>query len=103
MLGIVRIALTRPYTFVVLALTILIFGAMSAIRTPTDIFPEINIPVIAVAWQFTGMTPDQMAAWHKAVAPSEAAWAASVKKTGADPKQVMDSLKANLAKYKAAL
>ena len=49
------------------------------------------------------LTPDQMAAWHKAVAPSEAAWAASVKKTGADPKQVMDSLKANLAKYKAAL
>jgi len=61
MLGIVRIALTRPYTFVVLALTILIFGVMSAVRTPTDIFPEINIPVIAVAWQFTGMTPDQMA------------------------------------------
>ena len=49
------------------------------------------------------LTPDQMAAWHKAVAPSEAAWAASVKKTGADPKQVMDSLKASLAKYKAAL
>ncbi len=60
MLGIVRIALTRPYTFVVLALTILIFGAMSAVRTPTDIFPDIDIPVIAVAWQFTGMTPDQM-------------------------------------------
>src|SRR5579859_1363526 len=60
MLGIVRIALTRPYTFVVLALAILIFGVMSAMRTPTDIFPEINIPVIAVSWQFTGMTPDQM-------------------------------------------
>ncbi|WP_109125172.1 efflux RND transporter permease subunit [Dyella sp. C11] len=60
MLGIVRIALTRPYTFIVLALTILIFGVMSAVRTPTDIFPEINIPVIAVSWQFTGMTPDQM-------------------------------------------
>ena len=49
------------------------------------------------------LTPDQMAAWRKAVAPSETAWAAAVKKTGADPKQVMDSLKANLAKYKAAL
>jgi multidrug efflux pump subunit AcrB len=60
MLGIVRIALTRPYTFIVLALTILIFGLMAAARTPTDIFPEINIPVIAVSWQFTGMTPDQM-------------------------------------------
>ncbi|WP_199100033.1 efflux RND transporter permease subunit [Dyella sp. ASV21] len=61
MLGIVRIALTRPYTFVVFALLILIAGVMSAVRTPTDIFPEINIPVIAVSWQFTGMTPDQMA------------------------------------------
>jgi multidrug efflux pump subunit AcrB len=60
MLGIVRIALTRPYTFIVLALTILIFGVMSAVRTPTDIFPDIDIPVIAVSWQFTGMTPDQM-------------------------------------------
>ena len=60
MLGIVRIALTRPYTFIVFALTILIFGLMAAARTPTDIFPEINIPVIAVSWQFTGMTPDQM-------------------------------------------
>ncbi len=61
MLGIVRIALTRPYTFVVFALLILISGVMAAGRTPTDIFPNINIPVIAVAWQFTGMTPDQMA------------------------------------------
>jgi multidrug efflux pump subunit AcrB len=61
MLGIVRIALTRPYTFVVFALLILISGVMAAGRTPTDIFPDINIPVIAVAWQFTGMTPDQMA------------------------------------------
>ncbi len=61
MLGIVRIALTRPYTFVVFALLILLSGVMAAARTPTDIFPEINIPVIAVAFQFTGMTPDQMA------------------------------------------
>jgi multidrug efflux pump subunit AcrB len=61
MLGIVRIALTRPYTFVVFALLIFIFGVLAALRTPTDIFPEINIPVIAVSWQFTGMTPDQMA------------------------------------------
>ncbi|RDJ00560.1 AcrB/AcrD/AcrF family protein [Dyella solisilvae] len=61
MLGIVRIALTRPYTFIVFALLIFIFGVMAALRTPTDIFPEINIPVIAVSWQFTGMTPDQMA------------------------------------------
>ncbi|MBB3226269.1 multidrug efflux pump subunit AcrB [Luteibacter sp. Sphag1AF] len=61
MLGIVRIALTRPYTFVVLALLILIVGPLSAFRTPTDIFPDIKIPVIAVVWQYTGLPPDQMA------------------------------------------
>ncbi|MGE7138920.1 efflux RND transporter permease subunit [Luteibacter sp. NPDC031894] len=61
MIGIVRIALTRPYTFVVLALLILIIGPLSALRTPTDIFPDIKIPVIAVVWQFTGLPPDQMA------------------------------------------
>src|SRR5690242_14776733 len=59
--GIVRIALDRPYTFVVLALLILIIGPLAALRTPTDIFPEIRIPVIAAAWQYTGLPPDQMA------------------------------------------
>ncbi len=60
MLGIVRIALSRPYTFIVLALLILIIGPLTAMRTPTDIFPDINIPVIAVVWQYTGLSPDQM-------------------------------------------
>ena len=60
LLGIVRIALQRPYTFIVMALLVLIGGILSALRTPTDIFPEIRIPVIAVAWQFTGLSPDQM-------------------------------------------
>ncbi len=59
--GIVRIALDRPYTFVVLALLILIVGPLAALRTPTDIFPDIRIPVIAVAFQYTGLPPDQMA------------------------------------------
>jgi len=59
--GIVRIALERPYTFVVLALLILIVGPLTALRTPTDIFPDIRIPVIAAAWQYTGLPPDQMA------------------------------------------
>jgi CzcA family heavy metal efflux pump len=59
--GIVRIALERPYTFVVLALLILIVGPLAALRTPTDIFPDIRIPVIAAAWQYTGLPPDQMA------------------------------------------
>ncbi|MCS6766288.1 MAG: efflux RND transporter permease subunit [Candidatus Protistobacter heckmanni] len=61
MIGIVRIALSRPYTFIVLALLILIIGPLSALRTPTDIFPDIKIPVIAVVWQYTGLPPDQMA------------------------------------------
>jgi multidrug efflux pump subunit AcrB len=60
MIGLVRIALTRPYTFVVLALLILIIGPLVAMRTPTDIFPEIRIPVISVVWQYTGLPPDQM-------------------------------------------
>lgn len=57
----VMVALRRPYTFVVMALLILIVGPLTASRTPTDIFPEIRIPVIAVAWQYTGLPPDQMA------------------------------------------
>src|ERR1700723_1591354 len=61
MIGIVRIALSRPYTFVVLALLILIIGPLVALRTPTDIFPDIRIPVIGVVWQYTGLPPDQMA------------------------------------------
>src|ERR1700680_5283399 len=61
MLALVRIALRRPYTFVVLALLIFIFGTLSALRTPTDIFPDIQIPVISVVWQYTGLPPDEMA------------------------------------------
>ena len=61
MLGIVRIALRRPYTFVVMALVILIIGPLSAMRTPVDIFPDIRIPVIAVIWNYTGLPPDMMA------------------------------------------
>ena len=61
MFSLVRIALSRPYTFVVLALLILIIGPLSALRTPTDIFPDIKIPVISVVWQYTGLPPDQMA------------------------------------------
>ncbi|MBN9598720.1 MAG: efflux RND transporter permease subunit [Afipia sp.] len=57
----VRIALSRPYTFVVLALLLLIVGPLAALRTPTDIFPDIRIPVIGVVWNYTGLPPDQMA------------------------------------------
>ncbi len=61
MTELVRIALNRPYTFVVLALLILIIGPLAALRTPTDIFPDIRIPVIGVVWTYTGLPPDQMA------------------------------------------
>src|SRR5260370_40893656 len=58
--AIVRIALSRPYTFVVLALLLLIIGPLAALRTPTDIFPDIRIPVVGGVWQYTGLPPDQM-------------------------------------------
>ncbi len=61
MTELVRIALNRPYTFVVLALLLLIIGPLAAMRTPVDIFPEIRIPVIGVVWQYAGLPPDQMA------------------------------------------
>jgi multidrug efflux pump subunit AcrB len=61
MTALVRIALSRPYTFVVLALLLLIIGPLAALRSPTDIFPEIRIPVIGVVWQYTGLPPEQMA------------------------------------------
>src|SRR5712664_1163117 len=57
---IVRVALNRPYTFVVVALLILIASPVVLLRTPTDIFPNIDIPVIAVAWTFTGLNPEEM-------------------------------------------
>ncbi|WP_445144006.1 efflux RND transporter permease subunit [Dyella sp. Tek66A03] len=60
MLGLVRIALARPLTFIVLAVLILIAGPLAAFRTPTDIFPNIGIPVISVVWSYNGLPPDQM-------------------------------------------
>ena len=57
---IVKLALNRPYTFIVLALLILIMSPVMIMRTPTDIFPNINIPVVAVAWQYTGLNPEEM-------------------------------------------
>jgi multidrug efflux pump subunit AcrB len=61
MIGIVRLALRRPYTFIVMAVLIMIFGTASALRTPTDIFPNINIPVISVVFSYTGLPADDMA------------------------------------------
>ena len=58
---IVRLALRRPYTFVVLAILILILGTLSALRTPTDIFPNINIPVVSIIWTYNGLAPQDIA------------------------------------------
>jgi multidrug efflux pump subunit AcrB len=58
--GIVRVALDRPYTFVVAAILILIFGVLSAVKTAKDIFPNIGIPVISVIWNYAGLPPEDM-------------------------------------------
>ena len=57
---IVRLALLRPYTFVVMAMLIAILGVVTIVRMPTDIFPEIQIPVIAAIWNYNGLSPDEM-------------------------------------------
>src|SRR2546426_6405790 len=57
---IVRLALQRPYTFIVMALVIVLLTPLVLMRTPTDIFPEINIPVISLVWTFTGLEPQEM-------------------------------------------
>jgi CzcA family heavy metal efflux pump len=57
---IVKLALRRPYTFTVLALLILILGPIVILRTPTDVFPEINIPVVSIVWNYAGLSPDDM-------------------------------------------
>jgi multidrug efflux pump subunit AcrB len=58
---IVKLALNRPYTFIVLALLILIAAPVLILRTPTDIFPNINIPVVSIGWTYTGMNPEELA------------------------------------------
>jgi multidrug efflux pump subunit AcrB len=57
---IVRLALRRPYTFVVMAILILVMGAISILRTPTDIFPNIDIPVVSIIWNYNGLVPKEM-------------------------------------------
>jgi CzcA family heavy metal efflux pump len=58
--ALVRIALARPYTFIVMAVLIMIFGIMAALNTPTDIFPDIKVPVIGVAFNYSGLSPKDM-------------------------------------------
>src|SRR5476651_178405 len=56
----VRVALQRPYTFVVMSMLIVILGVVTILRMPTDIFPDIDIPVISVVWNYTGLPPEEM-------------------------------------------
>ena len=60
MMWLVRLALKRPYTFVVMSMLIVILGAVTILRMPTDIFPDIDIPVISVVWNYPGMSPEEM-------------------------------------------
>src|SRR3982751_5235736 len=57
---IVRLALRRPYTFLVMSILIVIVGVFTILRMPTDIFPEIDIPVISVMWNYGGLPPEEM-------------------------------------------
>jgi multidrug efflux pump subunit AcrB len=58
---IVQLALRRPYTFVIMAMAIVILGVLATVRMPTDIFPEIDIPVVSVIWTYAGVSPEEMA------------------------------------------
>ena len=73
---IVKLALRRPYTFVVVSILIALFGVVSALKMPTDIFPEINIPLVTVVWQYGGMPPEEME--RRIVSPSERYYSATV-------------------------
>jgi multidrug efflux pump subunit AcrB len=60
MMWLVRMALKRPYTFVVMSMLIVILGVVTISRMPTDIFPDIDIPVISVVWNYSGLSPEEM-------------------------------------------
>jgi multidrug efflux pump subunit AcrB len=66
---IVRLALRRPYTFVVTSILVVLFGVVSILRTPTDIFPNIDIPVVSIIWSYTGLDAQQMS--DRIVSPTE--------------------------------
>src|SRR5258706_12291071 len=75
MLRIVKIALARPHSIVVMAVLLLIFGVSAAIRTPVDTFPSINVPVISAVFTYSGLSPDAMSGrivtyYERALTPS---------------------------------
>src|ERR1700688_2270460 len=60
MIWIVRLALKQPYTIIVLAILIFLLGGLAIVRTPTDIFPNIDIPVVSIIWNYNGLVPEDM-------------------------------------------
>jgi multidrug efflux pump subunit AcrB len=87
---IVRLALRRPYTFVVLAILILMLGVLAILSTPKDIFPDINIPVISVVWSYTGLSAQQMA--DRIITPNERAMTTTVNDIEHIESQSLDGL-----------
>ena len=73
---IVRLALRRPYTFVIVALLLVVLGVVTVQRMPTDIFPNVDIPVVTVIWSFTGIAPEDME--KRVVTVSERAFTTTV-------------------------
>jgi multidrug efflux pump subunit AcrB len=73
---IVRLALRRPYTFAVFAILLLLIGAFSILSMPTDIFPNIDIPVVSIVWTYTGLSADQMA--NRIISPIERSFTTTV-------------------------
>src|SRR5258708_22547789 len=61
MMGIVRVAVKEPYTIIVLAILIFLFGTLAIVHTPTDIFPDINIPVVSIIWTYNSLEPQDLA------------------------------------------
>ncbi|WP_298400284.1 efflux RND transporter permease subunit [Sphingobium sp.] len=76
MIGIVKVALNRPLTFIVMAILIAIGGVIAAVRTPVDMFPEIRIPVVAIAWTYSGLSPEDMS--NRIIGPYERALTTTV-------------------------
>ena len=73
---IVRLALSRPYTFVVMSILLLVLGVLAILETPVDVFPDINIPVVSVIWNYTGLSPTEMA--NRIVSQTERAMTTTV-------------------------
>ncbi len=76
MMWLVRVALQRPYTFIVMACLIAVLGIGSIVTMPTDIFPAINIPVVSIIWTYNGISPDDMS--DRIVTPCERALTTTV-------------------------